>query len=199
MPRIKNTARMNPDTRPAVGESAVFEPRTSAVAPNIFQCSKCERRYSNVSNLNRHEKQMHGPQLFKFPCPASPARSYNRRSDLREHYRVQHPDADIEEIDDIEPVEIPREAVVKRPAPDVYYVSEEHTSIGPTKKKPKNKSTSSGSNPECGDTAGSSSRSAGLEPMSTSQLNAIASGAGNRLMKITEKIIIEREYQFQQV
>ena len=64
MVRTKQTARSNPEYRPADGEIARFEPREIATTPNIIQCNKCKKRFSSSSNLGRHEKQFHGTSVF---------------------------------------------------------------------------------------------------------------------------------------
>lgn len=104
MVRTKQTLRSN-----AGYPVAHFEPKEDAIMPNSLKCAKCDRRFSNPSNLKRHEKQTHGEALFKFPCPVSPARKYVRKADLRDHFKIKHPEADIDEVDDVEPVEVPRE------------------------------------------------------------------------------------------
>ena len=207
MVRTKHTAHVNPDVRPQgeiarfeprerqPAEPATFEPREFARMPNMYACRRCDRRFSNISNLNRHERQTHGTQLFKYPCPASPGRSYARRCDLREHYRIHHPEADLEEIDEVEAVEIPKETLM----PTTPGESSASAPGGPRKKVKTKVTTTKTSNPAHDDTStDNTSNNVGLGPLSSGQLNAISSGSGNRLVLIKEKITIEREYQFQQ-
>lgn len=105
MVRTKMTTRVNPSTRPQ-GEVAVFDPRNEATAPNIFQCERCDRRFAQRRNLTRHERNFHGEGTYRFQCPLSPRRVYTRRSDLRRHYLDRHPEADVEEVDEADMVEI---------------------------------------------------------------------------------------------
>lgn len=167
------------------GEPAVFEPRNEAIAVSAYHCSQCDRRFSNKQNLNRHERQTHGTEsLFKYPCPVSPNRFYSRRSDLREHFRIWHPEADLEEVEDVVPMEVPRAAeptTSKRATPET-------SSPSPAPKKKKTIQSTSKT---------SESTSAAALPLSTAQIEAIEPGAGSRLVTITETIKIERTYTFQ--
>ena len=108
MARTKMTSRVNPDARPQ-GSKAVFNQQEEATPPNSFSCAKCERKFAQRRNLIRHERQFHGKGTFKYQCPLSPKRMYSRRGDLRRHYVDQHSDADMEEVDDTDAIEVTNE------------------------------------------------------------------------------------------
>ncbi len=131
-----------------------------------------------------HERQFHEEQVFEYLCPFSPTRGYSRRSDLQEHYKLHHPCADREEIDDIEPREIVREN--KRRT-----TSSPGSSAEPAVKKKKVKSQNKATQEVLIDPGTSTC----IQQLSTDQLEKLA--PGSRLTCIKETITIEREYQFQ--
>lgn len=186
MVRTKQTTPSRGSNRPNQGEVAYFEPRENAAPPNQVKCSQCDRCFSNISNLKRHERQTHGEALFKYPCPQTPTRSFVRRHDLRIHYQAQHPDQDQDEIDEVDPVETPKVQQKRASSEDV---GESSAGSNPPKKK---KEIKVKSNPE----AVSSESGCGSGVLSTSELNKF-DGAAGRLIKIEETVKIERVYYFE--
>lgn len=203
MVRTKQTTASGAQAALRQGELARFEPRNEAIPPNAHQCGTCDRRFSNQGNLKRHEKQTHGQALFKYPCPVSPQRCYGQRSDLREHYRVQHPEADIEEVDEVVVIEVPRPTPSTPRQPIAFEDDDEDderieastAAASDAGTKAKRRKTKHVQNAKTTQESGhSSSSSAGLEPLSSSQIQTLAPGSTLKLIR--ETIKIEREYQF---
>lgn len=195
MVRTKQTTSSNVQAQTRQGDIARFEPRDLAIAPNAYPCGTCDRCFSNMGNLRRHEKQTHGQALYKYPCPASPQRVYSRRSDLREHFRMQHPEADVEEVDDVDVIEVPREVTSAKRSlgteeeDEVTETGVLSETVDPKKKRSKQKTQDSKAGCSS-DTNGS----IGLGPIPVSHLQAIA--PASKLTLIKETIKIEREYKF---
>ena len=203
MVRTKQTARRNPDTaRPlAQGDIAVFEensepehlfnPRAVALAPNMFSCRQCDRQFPTNTAREKHEKEVHPSMSFKYPCPTcGPTKCYVRRCDLREHFRAQHAEEDINIIDDVDPIPVMKESV-KRARSETPDTAQQDS---PAKKRGKG-STSRASN--AAGSTNTSTPSAVPSPMISQGIEAVAPGATNRLSRISETITINREYYFE--
>ncbi len=177
MVRTKNTARLY-----SQGEIARFEHSQEAIAPNTMKCDHCEKTFSNPGNLARHTKESHGPSTFRYDCPMSPDRGFSRRSDLRSHFRTNHPGADVDEVDFVHPVEVPRDtqpASAKRPAAAAT------TGKQPIKKKVKTSAT----------LQSSASSSASCSTVDVPEPPRMDGVDNHRLVKIKETIT--REYFFE--
>ena len=184
MARTKRVTRQA--ARTEQGEVATFNPREMEQPPNGIECPRCDRRFSNNSNLTRHEKQTHGEAVFKYPCPVTPSRMFARREDLRNHYKQKHPEADVEEIDDVVAVEVPRIA----PKPTASNKRSGAEGSGGAAKKPwTTTATVTFPNPDEGEHS-----AAVLGP---AKIKQVAPGSSGRLQKIVEKVTIEREYIFE--
>ena len=168
---------------------ATFNPREMAQPPNSIKCPKCDRRFSNNSNLARHERQTHGEAVFKYPCPVTPSRMFVRRDDLRNHYRQKHPEADIEDIDDVAAMEVP--LIVHKPTSSAKRSGAEESggAANRAKKLRHTKTTVTVPNLEDGELS-----TAILNP---DKIEQVAPGSSTRRMKIVEKVTIEREYIFE--
>ena len=187
MARTKRVARQTARTEQE--EVATFKPREMAQPPNSIKCPKCDRRFSNNSNLARHERQTHGKAVFKYPCPVTPSRMFARRDDLRNHYRQKHPEADIEEIDDFAAMEV--RGIVHKPTSSAKRSGAEESSgaANSAKKLRQTKTTVTVPNLEDGE------RSAAI--LDPEKIEQVAPGSSTRLMKIEEKVTIERGYIFE--
>ena len=155
----------------------------------MFSCRVCDRQFPTVTAREKHEKEVHPSVNYEYPCPTcGPTKGYVRRCDLREHFRLQHPEEDSIIIDDVDPTPVVKENIKRAARSETPDDPQQETQA-----KKRNKSSASKATP-----SGSSSTptpSAAL-PLGIPGIEAVVPGANHRLCRITETITINREYYF---
>ncbi|XP_062572409.1 zinc finger protein lsy-27-like [Saccostrea cucullata] len=71
-------------------------PKESETNKMDFQCTTCNRKFKQASNLKRHNELQHNPIVTRYYCDIC-KKSYCRKDVVQHHIAKEHPDTEFKE------------------------------------------------------------------------------------------------------